>query len=167
MRSRELLSLLANVFCNQTFQVTCDEIFSNSKLCQASDTRCLQLCLPSVIQVYKRDIFLAVVIHTVFLCCDFPIWHPLFIAAALLLFQDSVCFYFVLFPLRFLTSSGKINRYGDSVAKGEREQASAVISFSDFVGALVLLFSCLHVRKSPGKQQSLRLISCTQVLSQC
>lgn len=114
MRSRELLSLLANIFYNQMFQVTWDEIFSNSSsICQASDTRCLQLCLPSAVQVYHRAIFLAVVILAAFLCCDFPIWHPLFLAAALLLFQDSVCFYFVLFPLRLLTSSGKINRYGD------------------------------------------------------
>lgn len=96
----------------------------------------------------RRAIFLAVVFHPAFLCCDFPTWHPLFIAAALLLFQDSVCFYFVLFPLRFLTSSGKINGYGDSVAQGEREQASAVIRFSDFIGDLVLFFSCLHATKA-------------------
>lgn len=39
VRSRELLSLLANIFYNQMFQATCDEIFSNNNgICQASDT---------------------------------------------------------------------------------------------------------------------------------
>lgn len=97
----------------------------------------------------RRAIIPVVVIHTAFLCSDFPIWHPLFIAAALLLFQDPVSFYFVLFPLRFLTSSGKISEQGDGVAQGEREctlseQAPVVISFSAFIGALVLSLSCLH-----------------------
>lgn len=56
VRSRELLSLLANIFCNHMFHVTCDEIFSNSNsICQDSDTRCLQLRLPSVVQVYQKS----------------------------------------------------------------------------------------------------------------
>jgi len=69
----------------------------------------------------KRAIIPVVVIHTAFLCSDFPIWHSLFISAALLLFQDPVSFYFVLFPLRFLTGSGKRSGYRDGVAQGERE----------------------------------------------
>lgn len=44
----------------------------------------------------KRAIIPIAVIHTAFLCSDFPIWHTLFIAAALL-FQDPVSFDFVLF----------------------------------------------------------------------
>lgn len=101
----------------------------------------------------RRAIIPVVVIHTAFLCGDFPIWSPLFIAAALLLFQDPVSFYFVLSPLRLLTSSGNIIGYGDGVAQGEREctpseQASVVISFSDFIGALVLSRSCLHAAKA-------------------
>lgn len=56
VRSRELLNLLANIFYNQMFQVTGDEIFSNSNsICQASDTWCLQLCLPSVVQVHQKS----------------------------------------------------------------------------------------------------------------
>lgn len=73
VRSRELLSPLANIFYNQMFQATCDEIFSNNNgICQASDTQCLQLCLPSVVQVHLKSHIIAVVIHAAFLCCDLP-----------------------------------------------------------------------------------------------
>lgn len=40
----------------------------------------------------KRAVIPVVMIHTAFLRGDFPIWCPLFIAAALLLFQDPVSF---------------------------------------------------------------------------
>lgn len=86
-------------------------------------------------------------IRSVFLCGDFPVWPPLFTAAALL-FQDPVSFCFVLFPLRFLTTLGKMNGHGDGVAQRESErtpseQAITVISFSDFTGAPVHVLSCL------------------------
>lgn len=52
----------------------------------------------SEVQVYQKSHDSIVVIHTAFLCSDFPIWHSLFSAAAPLTFQDPVSFLLCSFP---------------------------------------------------------------------
>lgn len=56
-------------------------------MCQAFDTHGLQLRLPPEVPMYPKSHNSIAVFDTVFLCGYFPIWHPLFTAAALL-FQD-------------------------------------------------------------------------------
>lgn len=56
-------------------------------MCQAFDTHGLQLRLPPEVPTYPKSHNSIAVFDTVFLCGYFPIWHPLFTAAALF-FQD-------------------------------------------------------------------------------
>lgn len=100
----------------------------------------------------KRAIIPIAVNHTAFLCSDFP--SGILYSEQQLLLSSKIPFPFTLFffPLRLLTRSGKISGYGDGVAQGEREctpseQTSAVSSFSDFTGDLVLSLSCLHAKR--------------------
>lgn len=102
----------------------------------------------------KRAIIPVVVIHTAFLCSDFP--SGTLYSEQQLFLSSKILF---LFPLRLLTSSGKISGYGDGVAQGEREctpseQTSAVISFSDFIEDLVLSLSRLHAKKPPSNSRA-------------
>lgn len=182
VRPWEPFSLLAEIFYNKMFQMTWDEIFSIVDIIYARPLIhyvCSYVCLlrSKYTQRAKAPV---VVIHSVFLCGDFPIWPPLFAAAALL-FQDSVSFCFVLFPLRFLTTLGKMNGHVDGVAQRESErtpseQAITVIRFSDFTRAPVRVLSCLQAVKNPrkGRTQCSPLVGqvpcqqrCCAVLSCC
>lgn len=130
-----------------------DEIFSNSNnICQASDTQCLQLCLPAEVQVHQKSHNS----HCSDSHCISVQWFShlaYFIHSSSSSLPRSCFFWLCSFPLRFLTSSEKISGYRDGVAQGEREctspeQTSIVIGFSDFIGALVLPLSCLHAAKA-------------------